>query len=148
PSVVLTTNDDAMNIFLASYCRNLNPDLRIVSRITHERNIEAIHRAGADFVLSYATLGAQAVLSILKGNELVVLGEEVDVFAVPSPRSLVGKTLAETGIGAKTGMSVIALQHEGTTTTDLSASTVLTEDMHMLMLGDATQRAEFAAAFE
>lgn len=147
PSVMLTTNDDAMNIFLASYCRNLNPDLRIVSRITHERNIEAIHRAGADFVLSYASLGAQAVLSILKGNELVVLGEDVDVFSVLSPRSLVGKTLAETGIGAKTGMSVIALQHDGTTTTDLSADTVLTADTRMLMLGDASQRADFIATF-
>ena len=147
PSVVLTTNDDAMNIFLASYCRNLNPDLRIVSRVTHDRNIEAMHRAGADFVLSYASLGAQAVLSILKNNELLVLGEEVDVFSVPTPRSLVGKTLAETGIGAKTGMSVIALKDDGTTTTDLSSSTVLTADTQMLMLGDAAQRAEFGETF-
>ena len=41
-SVLLTTNDDAMNIYLAVYCRRLNPNLRIVSRITHERNVEAI----------------------------------------------------------------------------------------------------------
>ena len=58
-SVLLTTNDDAMNIYLAVYCRRLNPSLRIVSRITHERNVEAIHRAGADFVLSYTTLGGR-----------------------------------------------------------------------------------------
>ena len=48
-----------MNIYLAVYCRRLKPDLRIVSRITHERNVEAIHRAGADFVLSYTSLGAE-----------------------------------------------------------------------------------------
>lgn len=41
PSVLLTTNEDAMNIYLAVYCRRLKPDLRIVSRITHERNVEA-----------------------------------------------------------------------------------------------------------
>jgi Trk K+ transport system NAD-binding subunit len=46
-SVLLTTNDDAMNIYLAVYCRRLNPAIRIISRITHERNVEAIHRAGA-----------------------------------------------------------------------------------------------------
>ena len=51
-SVLLTTNDDAMNIYLAVFSRRLNPGLRIVSRITHERNIDAIHRAGADFMLS------------------------------------------------------------------------------------------------
>jgi voltage-gated potassium channel len=45
-SVLLTTNDDAMNVYLAVYCRRLNANLRIVSRITHERNFEAIHRAG------------------------------------------------------------------------------------------------------
>ena len=66
-SVLLTTNDDAMNIYLAVYCRRLNPALRIVSRITHERNVEAIHRAGADFVLSYTTLGVEAVMSLLRG---------------------------------------------------------------------------------
>jgi Trk K+ transport system NAD-binding subunit len=147
PSVVLTTNDDAMNIYLASYCRKLNPDLRIVSRITHDRNLEAIHRAGADFVLSYATLGTQAVLSILKGKELLVLGEDVDLFSVPTPRKLRGKALAQTGIGARTGMSVIALQQNGDVTTDLSAETVLTPGSELLMLGDEGQRAEFAAAF-
>jgi voltage-gated potassium channel Kch len=55
-SVLLTTNDDGVNIYLTVFCRRLNPSLRIVSRVTHERNLEAIHRAGADFVLSYTTL--------------------------------------------------------------------------------------------
>ena len=147
PSVVLTTNDDAMNVYLAAYCRKLNPEIRIVSRITRDRNLEAIYRAGADFVLSYATLGSQAVLSVLKGKELLVLGEDVDLFSVPPPRPLVGKTLAETGIGARTGMSVIALRHDGELTTDLSAETVLTPGSELLMMGDEAQRAEFAEAF-
>ena len=147
PSVVLTTNDDAMNIFLASYCRNLNPDLRIVSRITHDRNIEAIHRAGADFVLSYASLGAQAVFSLLKGKELLVLGENVDVFSVRLPRVLHGKTLAETGIGAFTGMSVIALQIDGEVRTDVTGTTVLPPGAELVMLGDAEQREGFSDRF-
>lgn len=37
-SLLLTTNNDAMNIYLAVFCRRLNRELRIVSRITHERN--------------------------------------------------------------------------------------------------------------
>lgn len=47
-AVVLTTNDDAVNIYLTVYCRRLKPELNIVSRITHEKNIESIYRAGAD----------------------------------------------------------------------------------------------------
>ena len=77
-SVLLTTNDDAMNIYLAVYCRRLNPDMRIVSRITHERNIAAVIRAGADLVLSYASLGAEAITAVLKQRELVMLGGHLD----------------------------------------------------------------------
>ncbi len=147
PSVLLTTSDDAMNIYLASYCRKLNPELRIVSRITHERNLEAIHRAGADVVLSYATLGVEAIVSILKGKELILLGEGVNLFSMPLPPTLVGKTLAETEIGARTGLTVVALQHEGIIHTALNASTVLPPASTLLMLGDTQQRQEFTNLF-
>ena len=113
PTVLLTTNDDAMNIFLASYCRQLNPEIRIVSRLTSERNIDAIHRAGADFVLSYATLAVNAVASVIHGRALTVLGEGIDLFPFKVTTSLNGLSLAETGIGAKTGMSVVAIRHGG-----------------------------------
>ena len=147
PSVVLTTNDDAMNIYLASYCRKLNPELRIVSRITHERNVEAIYRAGADFVLSYASLGAQAVLSVLKGKDLLVLGEGVGLFSAVLPRSLHGRSLAQTEIGARTGLTVIALRRDGALTTQLAATTVLDPADELIMMGDAGQREEFAALY-
>ena len=93
-SVLLTTNDDAMNIYLAVYCRKLNPDLRIVSRITHERNVEAIHRAGADFALSYTSLGVDSIMSIVNGDATVVLGEGVRLFEVRVPPSLSGQPLS------------------------------------------------------
>ena len=76
-TVLLTTNDDAMNIYLAVFCRKLNPGLRIVSRITHQRNLEAIHRAGADFVLSYSSLGVDSIMSLVTGDAPVILGEGV-----------------------------------------------------------------------
>ncbi len=83
-----------MNIYLAVYCRRLNPDLRVISRITHERNIEAIHRAGADFVLSYSSLGAESVMSLLQHRESVIMGEGFDLFYIPVPAILAGQTLA------------------------------------------------------
>ncbi len=147
PSVLLTTNDDAVNIYLASYCRKLNPTLRIVSRITHARNIEAIHRAGADFVLSYDSLGVAAAFSILQGRELIVLGEGVDLFSLALPASLHGKALAETGIGARTGLNVLAIQQDGALITNPPASTRLAPGAELLMLGDTQQRQEFIELF-
>jgi len=147
-SVLLTTNDDAMNIYLAVYCRRLNPALRIVSRITHERNVEAIHRAGADFVLSYTTLGVESVMSLLRGYELVVLGEGVELFSVPVPAALRGKVLADSGIGSRTGMSVVALDRDGTLDTRLSNRTPLDAGATLLMLGSLEQRRTFTELFE
>jgi Trk K+ transport system NAD-binding subunit len=147
-TVLLTTNDDAMNIYLAVYCRRLNANLRIVSRITHERNVEAIHRAGADFVLSYASLGVEAIFSLLRRHELVILGEGVDLFTLSVPPSLVGKSLRETGIGSRTGLSVVAIQQGSEFVTQLSADMRLEDGAELITLGSLEQRRAFAEAFE
>lgn len=147
PSVLLSTNDDTMNIYLASYCRQLNKQLRIVSRISEARNIDIIHRAGANFVLSYATLGSEAVLSISKGQELTVLGEGITLFITPIPYSLEGKSLAESEIGAKTGLSVIAIKENSRVVTLLSANTLLPLGAEIVMLGNIEMRHKFNEIF-
>ena len=143
PSVLLSTNDDAMNIYLASYCRKLNKDLRIVSRISEARNIDIIHRAGANFVLSYATLGAEAILSISRGQELTILGEGFSLFITQVPDSLAGKSLSESGIGAKTGLSVIAIKEAAEVLTLLTAQTTLLKGAEIVMLGNSEMRNAF-----
>ncbi|MFP4228080.1 MAG: potassium channel family protein [Salinivenus sp.] len=148
PSVLLTTHDDAINIHLAAYCRRLNPTMRVVSRITHERNLEAIHRAGADFVLSYATLGIDAVSSAIQGRRLVVLGEGVDLFTRAVPPSLQGTALTESHIGARTGLNVVAIEHNDTFETELTGATVLPADGHLLLIGSDEQMESFVEAYE
>ena len=145
-SVLLTTSDDAMNSYLAVYCRRLNPAIHIVSRVT--RNVEAIHRAGADFVLSDTTLGVEAVMSLLDGYEPVLLGEEVRLFPLGVPRSLAGRTLQQSGIGSRTGMSVVAVQHDGRFISPLTADTVLPDEGELLLLGSLEQRRSFGQAFQ
>lgn len=147
PSVVLTTNDDAMNIFLALYCNRLNPEARIVSRITHERNIEAIHRAGASFVLSYAWLGMQSVLALYQQRDLVILGEEVELFWVPVPHSLGGQTLGESGIGERAGLNVIGVRSPDALVVTPSAATELEPGAELILAGTPAQRRAFEEEF-
>lgn len=147
PAVLLSTHDDAMNIHLASYCRKLNNAVKIVSRITDAQNIEIIHRAGANFVLSYATLGSEAVLSIAKGQELNILGEGIRLFTAPIPPSLINKTLGASNIGAKTGLSVIGLKDHGQIETLLSTDTILPSGAEIIMLGDIDMRNAFHALY-
>jgi voltage-gated potassium channel len=148
PSVLLTTHDDAMNVYLTVYCRRLNHEARILTRVTHERNVEAIQRAGADFVLSYASFGVQTVLSIVRKRELVVLGEGVHMFYVPTPATLVGKTIAQADIGARTGLNVIAIQQDGRVITNPPPSGKLARDAELVALGTTTQRERFASVFD
>ena len=139
PSVLLTTNDDAMNIFLTSYCRQLNPDIRIVSRLTSERNLDAIHRAGADFVLSYVTLAVNAVSSLLHGRSLTVLGEGIDLFPFAVTPSLDRVSLEESQIGRKTGMSVVAVRMGDETVTQLYPGFRFEPGMELLLIGSNRQ---------
>ncbi len=148
PAVILSTNDDAMNIYLSIYCRKLNPALRIVSRITHERNIEAIYRAGADYVLSYASLGRETIFSLLLEREPILLEEGIDLFIVPVPESLAGKTLAVSRIGERTGLIVIALQEGEQCMTNPPPDRKLTPGCQLLMLGTDQQRQTFTDVCE
>jgi K+/H+ antiporter YhaU regulatory subunit KhtT len=109
--------------------------------------VEAIQRAGADFVLSYASLGVHSVLSIVQERELVVLGEGVDLFYVPLPKSLAGKTLMEAAIGERTGLNVIAVQHDGQVASTPPADQQLVSGMSLIVLGTPGQRDGFRQAY-
>lgn len=145
-AVALTTNDDAQNIHLAVYCRRLHPELNIISRITRERNLEAIYRAGADFVLSYASLGCEYILSYLVGRQPIMVGEGADIFSQKVPEKLVDKRLSEAAIGASCGLVVIAIEQNGTTITNPGPDSVLNRDGRMLMLGTPAQWESFKAS--
>jgi Trk K+ transport system NAD-binding subunit len=147
PTILLTTHDDAMNVYLTVYCRRLNPEARVLTRVTHERNVEAIQRAGADFVLSYASFGVQTVFSIVQGRELVMLGEGVDLFYLPLPPSLADKTLADAEIGARTGLSVIGVQKDGQIVTNPPREQRLVKGSMLIALGSAEQIERFGTVY-
>lgn len=135
PSIVLTTNSDDTNIFLAAYCRRLNPEAHIVSRITHDRNLASIQRAGADLTLSYASLGVETIHSLLTGRPPVVLGEGIGFHELPTPPSLEGLTLAEGQIGQRTGLTVVGVQSNGRLVTDPGPTTRLEGGSSLLAIG-------------
>ncbi len=143
PSVVLTTNDDSTNMFLAIYCRRIQPNLRIVSRITEERNVEAMYRAGSDFVLSYATLGVQSIFAFMERREMVIIGEGRDLFRIPVPDRLAGRSLAQSGIGERTGLNVVAIERDGDAVTNPGPEALLGKGGELLVIGTLEERQRF-----
>ena len=112
-SVIVTTHDDDLNVFLTIFYRRLRNSMQIISRCTEESNASRLHRAGADVTLSYASMGANTIFNVLRGSGTVLLAEGVNIFTVKVPDSIAGKTLAESAIRSRTGCSIIAVETGG-----------------------------------
>ncbi len=147
PSVIITTNKDELNIYLTIYCRKLRPDIQIITRATSERNISKLHQAGADLVMSYASMGANTIINHLKGENVLMVAEGLDIFKEKMPGSLVGRTLAESGIRDKTGCSVIAIDTQGKTNINPVPETVLNEEDELILIGTTEAEAKFLSSF-
>ncbi len=112
PAIIITSHEDDTNIYLTIYSRRLRPDIQIITRSTRERNISTLHRAGADFVLSYASMGATAIFNILQRADILMVSEGLHVAETEVPPMLSGKTLAEAAIASETQCNVVALRTE------------------------------------
>lgn len=149
-TVIITTHDDDINVYLTVYCRRLNPEIQIISRVTQERNIATLHRAGADFVMSYASMGADAIFNFLKRSDtlvvaesLSVFSEDISVFRMKMPSSLVGRTITNSAIRKNTGCTVIAVNnnHELQLNPDLNEP--LPKAAEILLIGSSEGEKRF-----
>ncbi len=109
-SVIVTTHSDEMNIYLTFYCRQLRPDLQIISRSILERNVPKLHMAGADLVMSYASLGAGTIYQILQPDGISLFAEGLSVLYITAGTRFGGKTIMNSTIREQTGCSVIAIK--------------------------------------
>jgi Trk K+ transport system NAD-binding subunit len=143
PTVVITTHNDDINIYLTIYCRRLRPDIQIISRATLERNVATLHRAGADFVMSYASMGANTMFNLLKRGDVLMVTEGLNVFKVPLPAALAGKTIASLAIRQASGCNVIALNVDGRMYINPDPTAALPAHAEMILIGTAEAEQQF-----
>jgi len=147
PTVLVTTHDDATNIYLTKYCRSLRPDLQIISRANQDRNVSTLHRAGADFVMSYPVLGVDAIFSFFMNQDAIMLVEGITLFRVTAPRSLAGVTLARSGIRQDTGCSVVALRFDGKLVINPDPFELIKQGSEMILIGTYENERKFFKVF-
>lgn len=135
PAAVLTTHDDATNIYLTKYLRSLRPNMQILSRASKDRNVSTLHRAGANFVMSYASLGANAIFNFLMNEKTLLLAEGLNFFHRKAPQSLLGKTLVQSGIRERTGCTVIAVEHKGNISTNPEPTRRIDNGDELILIG-------------
>lgn len=144
-TVVITSHDDDANIYLTVFARRIRPNLQVIARATHERNIATLHRAGADFVMSYTSLAAGALFHRLTNGNMMMIAEGINAIRVHTPPSLAGHTLAETALREKTGCQVVAVIHGETTHLNPGADYRLETGETLILLGTAEAEEKFFA---
>jgi voltage-gated potassium channel len=69
-AVVAATNNDAEDALAILTARQLNPDVTIVAAATERENVNKLKPAGADTVISPATIGGRVLVeSALEGED-------------------------------------------------------------------------------
>lgn len=148
PCVLVSTHEDDVNIYLTIYCRKLRPDIQVITRATYERNLSTIHRAGADFVLSYASMGSNNILNLLNRSDTLMVAEGLDLIKIKVPESLAGKTIAESDIRKETGCTVIALKRSAGMEVNPDPSAILEAGMEMVLIGTVEAENKFFTEFQ
>ncbi len=146
-TAIITTHNDAMNIYLTFYCRKLRPDIQIISRGTTERSVNKLHMAGADLVMSYATMGASSIMKVFKPDEVSVVTEGMNLFSHSIPKSLAGKTLVESNIRQETGCSVVALRLGEKLLVGPDPTVPLSSRAELILIGNAEAEVLFDEIF-
>ncbi len=135
PTVIITSHEDDTNVYLTIYCRRLRPDIQIISRAKLERNVDTLHRAGADFVMSYASMGANIIFNLLKRNDIVMITEGLNLFRVKLPVELAAKTIGETEIQQNTGCYITAVYAGGKMHVNPDPSMRLPAESEVILIG-------------
>ncbi|GHA80747.1 potassium channel family protein [Pontibacter akesuensis] len=143
PCVIITTHDDDMNVYLTIYCRRLRPDIQIITRTTLERNLATMHRAGADFVMSYASMGANTMFNLLKRSDILMIAEGLDLLKVPVPAQLAGRSIADSSIRQETGCTIIAIRNGETTHINPEPNMVLPAQAEIILIGTVEAENKF-----
>lgn len=148
PAVLITTHDDSVNIYLTIYCRRLCPEIQIISRCTFERNIETLHRAGADFVFSYSSMGATNIFNLIKRSLIVSIAEGLEIIRTQVSEGLAGKTIAESRVRENTGCTIVAVGGaEDETLINPPPDTLLELGHKLILVGDVESEQQFLERF-
>lgn len=118
-SVVLALPDDTATEFATLVVQDLNPDTEIVARAESAGATRKTYRAGAEYVLSLATVSGRAIASeVLKTERILSMDTRIECIKTTAP-GLINETLAGARVREQTGATVVAVERDGDLLTDL-----------------------------
>lgn len=142
-TILVTTHNDDLNIYLTIYCRKLRPDIQIISRSTLERNVASLYNAGANLVMSQAGMTAATIINLLRPGRVFVLTEGLNIFRIAAPSALVGVSLIDSGIRRDTECNIIAISNEDRLAVPPNPQDRIRPDDELILIGTAEAEQRF-----
>jgi len=134
-SIILTLDDDATTIYATLVLRQVAPGVEIIARANETENIPKLYRAGAEYVLSLSTVTGRMLASILIEDEEILTPEtQFELVRTTAPQ-IVGRSLGDVDLRARTGCTVVAVERNEDLLTDLGPEFVVREDDMLIVAG-------------
>jgi len=149
--LIVTTANDATNMYIILSARVLNPDLYIVSRAVDDASVTKLARAGADRAISPYAIGGHRLAHLILKPAVVDFFEtalrsgsaalNIEDLAVPTGSPIVGQALGQLDIRRVTGATVLAVMRDGTPIASPPGDFALGKGDRLLALGTGEQLA-------
>lgn len=147
--LVVTTANDATNMYILLSARVLNPELYIVSRAVDEASVSKLLRAGANRAISPYAIGGHRLAHLILKPAVVDFFEtalragadalNIEDLAVTADSPTIGRALEELDIRRTTGATILAILREGHPLVSPSGNVVLAKGDQLLALGTREQ---------
>ncbi len=148
--LITTLPVDKDNLFVILTAREINPNLKIISRAIEEESIHKLSKVGADVVISPNAIGGLRMASemirptvvsfldiMMRDPQHTMRMEEV---CVPPNSRLIGQSIKQGAIQEKTGLLVIALKRaDGSYLFNPPSSTQINERDVLIVCGKKEQ---------
>jgi voltage-gated potassium channel len=150
--LIVTTANDATNMYIILSARVLNPDLYIVSRAVDDASVTKLARAGANRAISPYAIGGHRLAHLILKPTVVEFFEtalragkdalNIEDLAVPADSPVVGRTLDALNIRRVTGATILAILREGNPLVSPAGDFALSGGDQLLALGTGDQLAK------
>jgi voltage-gated potassium channel len=147
--LIVTTGDDANNLYIVLSARVLKPDLFIVSRAVDDSSVPKLIRAGANRAISPYAIGGRRLAHLILSPAVVDFfdtvirkGEEslnLEGIKVHESSHMVGRSLAEMKVKETTGATILVILRGSRVLPNPEPELVLHAADQILALGTAEQ---------
>ena len=145
--LISTLREDRDNLFVTVTARALNPELRIVAKVTEDTAKAKMLRAGADCTVSPSYIGGMRMVSQMIRPKVVQFLDQmlydrkqhvrIEEVAIPAGSSLAGSALQNCSIQQYTNVLVLAVRHpDGSYRYNPGPDFVMAEDMILVVLAE------------